>query len=207
MEIKRIVVGVYAVNCYIVYNEEKRGFIVDPGGDSEDIIAFLDKEGIDLEFILLTHGHGDHIGAVGDLQDKYELPIVISEKEVELLGDKLMNLSSSIPPYKGFEFKADRLLKDEEEFDFYGSKLKIMETPGHTIGSICIIMDDVIFSGDTLFKSSVGRSDLPTGSHTDIINSVKKLKNLDGDYRVLPGHGAETTLETERNYNPFMKNN
>lgn len=205
MEIKRIVVGVYAVNCYIAYNEEKKGFIVDPGGSSEDIIKFLEDENITPEFIILTHGHGDHIGAIKDLKDKYELPVYASEKEEELLGDNVMNLSSSIPPFKACEFKADRLLKDEEKLDFHGVELKIMETPGHTAGSICIFMEDVIFSGDTLFKSSVGRSDLATGSPFDMADSMKKLKKVEGEYRVLSGHGAETTLETEKTYNPFMK--
>lgn len=205
MNIKKIVVGVYAVNCYIVYNEENKGFIVDPGGSSEDIIKFLEDEKIIPEFIVLTHGHGDHIGAINDLKEIYNIPIYASEKEVELLADNVMNLSSSIPPYKPFEFKADKLLKDEEILNFYGTDLKIIETPGHTAGSICIIMENVIFSGDTLFKSSVGRSDLPTGNPMDISASMKKLKNLDGDFRVLCGHGAETTLQVERDYNPFMR--
>lgn len=205
MNIKKIVVGVYAVNCYIVYNEENKGFIVDPGGSSEDIIKFLEDEKIIPEFIVLTHGHGDHIGAINDLKEIYNIPIYASEKEVELLADNVMNLSSSIPPYKPFEFKADKLLKDEEILNFYGTDLKIIETPGHTVGSICIIMENVIFSGDTLFKSSVGRSDLPTGNPMDISASMKKLKNLDGDFRVLCGHGAETTLQVERDYNPFMR--
>lgn len=206
MNIKRIVVGVYAVNCYIVYNDNKNGFIVDPGGDSDDIIKFVDKENIKLEFILLTHGHADHIGAVKIIKEKYDLPIYTSINEKDLLEDPILNLSKSIPPFKDIELIADRWLYDEEIIDFYGEKLYIMETPGHTIGSICILMDGVIFSGDTLFRMSIGRSDLPTGSFDEIINSVKKIYNLKKDYRVLPGHGAESNLQFERENNPFMKN-
>ena len=206
MNIKRIVVGVYAVNCYIVYNDNKNGFIVDPGGDSDDIIKFVDKENIKLEFILLTHGHADHIGAVKIIKEKYDLPIYTSINEKDLLEDPFLNLSKSIPPFKDIELIADRWLYDEEIIDFYGEKLYIMETPGHTIGSICILMDGVIFSGDTLFRMSIGRSDLPTGSFDEIINSVKKLYNLKKDYRILPGHGAESNLQFERENNPFMKN-
>lgn len=206
MNIKRIVVGVYAVNCYIVYNDNKNGFIVDPGGDSDDIIKFVDKENIKLEFILLTHGHADHIGAVKIIKEKYDLPIYASIKEKDLLKDPIINLSKSIPPFKDIELIADRWLYDEEVIDFYGEKLYIMETPGHTIGSICICMDGVVFSGDTLFRMSIGRSDLPTGSFDEIINSVKKLYNLKKDYRILPGHGAESNLQFERENNPFMKN-
>jgi hypothetical protein len=206
MNIKRIVVGVYAVNCYIVYNDNKNGFIVDPGGDSDDIIKFVDKENIKLEFILLTHGHADHIGAVKIIKEKYNLSIYASIKEKDLLKDPIINLSKSIPPFKDIELIADRWLYDEEIIDFYGEKLYIMETPGHTNGSICICMDGVVFSGDTLFRMSIGRSDLPTGSFDEIINSVKKLYNLKKDYRILPGHGAESNLQFERENNPFMKN-
>ncbi|EGL38478.1 metallo-beta-lactamase domain protein [Parvimonas sp. oral taxon 110 str. F0139] len=206
MNIKRIVVGVYAVNCYIVYNDNKDGFIVDPGGDSDDIIKFVDEEKINLEFILLTHGHADHIGAAKIIKEKYNLPIYASIKEKELLKDSIINLSKSIPPFKGIELIADKWLYDEEIIDFHGEKLSIMETPGHTVGSICILMDGVLLSGDTLFRMSIGRSDLATGSFDEIINSVKKLYNLKKDYRVLPGHGAESTLQFEKENNPFMKN-
>lgn len=206
MNIKRIVVGVYAVNCYIVYNDNKKGFIVDPGGDSDDIFKFIEEENIDLDFILLTHGHADHIGAVNIIKEKYNLPIYAGIKEKDLLINPTINLSKSIPPFKPIELTADRWLYDGEEIDFYGEKLYIMETPGHTIGSICILMDGVIFSGDTLFRMSIGRSDLPTGSFDEIINSVKKLYDLKKDYRILPGHGAESNLQFERENNPFMKN-
>ena len=206
MNIKRIVVGVYAVNCYIVYNDNKNGFIVDPGGDSDEIIKFVDEEKINLEFILLTHGHADHIGAAKIIKEKYNLPIYASIKEKELLKDSIINLSKSIPPFKGIELIADKWLYDEEIIDFHGEKLSIMETPGHTVGSICILMDSVLLSGDTLFRMSIGRSDLATGSFDEIINSVKKLYNLKKDYRVLPGHGAESTLQFEKENNPFMKN-
>ncbi|WP_311526228.1 MBL fold metallo-hydrolase, partial [uncultured Parvimonas sp.] len=188
MNIKRIVVGVYAVNCYIVYNDDKKGFIIDPGGDSDDIFKFVDEEKIDLEFILLTHGHGDHIGAVKLVKEKYDLPIYASIKEKNLLKDPIVNLSKSIPPFKQIELVADKWLSDEEIIDFYGESLEIIETPGHTVGSICILMGDVMFSGDTLFRMSIGRSDLATGSFEEIHNSIKKLYSLKKDYRVLLGH-------------------
>lgn len=206
MNIKRIVVGVYAVNCYIVYDDNKNGFIVDPGGDSDDIIKFIDEENIKLEFILLTHGHADHIGAAKIIKEKYSLPIYASIKEKDLLKDPIINLSKSIPPFKEIELVADKWLYEGEIIDFHGEKLSIMETPGHTVGSLCILIDGVIFSGDTLFRMSIGRSDLPTGSFDEIINSVKKICNLKKDYRVLPGHGAESNLQFEKENNPFIKN-
>ena len=206
MNIKRVVAGVYAVNCYIVSNDNKKGFIIDPGGDSDDIIKFIDEENVNLEFILLTHGHGDHIGAVSIIKEKYKLPLYVSVKEKDLLKDPVANLSKSIPPFREIELVADKWLYDGEVIDFYGEKLYIMETPGHTVGSICILMGNVMFSGDTLFRMSIGRSDLPTGSFDEIINSIKKLYDLKKDYRVLPGHGAESNLRFEKENNPFMKN-
>ena len=206
MNIKRIVVGVYAVNCYIVNNNKKKGFIVDPGGDSDDIFKFIEEENIDLDFILLTHGHGDHIGAVNIIKEKFNIPIYASIKEKDLLKDPIINLSKSIPPFKQIELIADKWLSDEEIIDFYGESLEIIETPGHTVGSICILMGDVMFSGDTLFRMSIGRSDLATGSFEEIHNSMKKLYSLKKDYRVLPGHGAESNLDFEKENNPFMKN-
>lgn len=206
MNIKRIVVGVYAVNCYIVYNDEKKGFIVDPGGDYDDIINFINSENIELEFILLTHGHGDHIGAVKKLKENLNLEIYACEKEKNLLEDSIINLSKSIPPFKPIKLISDIWLKDGDKINFHGIELNVIETPGHTEGSICILMGNTMFTGDTLFKMSVGRSDLPTGSCDEIINSVKKLYFYDDEIRILPGHGAESLLKFEKENNPFMKN-
>lgn len=206
MNIKRIVTGVYACNCYVVYNNEKNGFIIDPGGDYDDILKFITDEKINLEFILLTHGHADHIGAVKNLLNDFNLPIYACEDEKNLLSDPISNLSKSIPPFKPIELHQDVLLKDEEEILFYDTKLKIIKTPGHTEGSICIIMDKTMFTGDTLFRMSIGRSDMPSGSYEKIIKSIKKLYSLDDDLRVLPGHGAESVLKFEKENNPFMKN-
>lgn len=206
MNIKRIVAGAYAVNCYIVYNDDKKGFIIDPGGDYDDILKFIKQENITLEFILLTHGHGDHIGAVNNLISDFNIPLYACEKEKSLLNDPIINLSKSIPPFKPIQLVADNWIKDSDIINFYDLKLKIIETPGHTVGSICILVGSTMFTGDTLFRMSIGRSDLPTGSYDDIINSVKKLYNYDDNIRVLPGHGPETILKFEKENNPFMKN-
>lgn len=206
MNIKRIVVGAYAVNCYIVYTDEKKGFIIDPGGDYDDILKFIKEEDILLEFILLTHGHGDHIGAVKNLINDFNLPLYVCEKEKSLLNDPIINLSKSIPPFKPIQLVADVWLKDEEIIDFHGTKLKIIYTPGHTVGSICIVMDKNIFTGDTLFRMSIGRSDFYTGNYDEIMKSIKKLYTYDDDLRVLPGHGSESVLKFEKEHNPFMKN-
>lgn len=206
MNIKRIVAGAYAVNCYIVYNDDKKGFIIDPGGDYDDILKFIKQENITLEFILLTHGHGDHIGAVNNLISDFNIPLYACEKEKSLLNDPIINLSKSIPPFKPIQLVADNWIKDSDIINFYDLKLKIIETPGHTVGSICILVGSTMFTGDTLFRMSIGRSDLPTGSYDEIINSVKKLYNYDDNIRVLPGHGPETILKFEKENNPFMKN-
>lgn len=206
MKIKRIVVGVYAVNCYIVYNDEKKGFIVDPGGDYDDICKFIEQENITLEFILLTHGHADHIGAVKFLKENFNLPIYVSERERNLLKNPVINLSTTIPPFKKLQLNADVYLKDGDNINFYGENLTVMETPGHTDGSICVLMNDVIFTGDTLFRMSIGRSDLAMGNYEDIMLSLKKIYKIEGEYKILPGHGAESSLTFEKENNPFMKN-
>lgn len=206
MNIKRIVAGVYAVNCYIVYNDDKKGFIIDPGGDYDEILKFIKEENISLEFILLTHGHGDHIGAVNNLISDFKIPLYACEKEKDLLNDPIVNLSKSIPPFKPIQLVADNWIKDSDIINFNDLKLKIIETPGHTVGSICILIGSTMFTGDTLFRMSIGRSDLPTGSYDEIINSIKKLYNYDDNIRILPGHGAETILKFEKENNPFMKN-
>ena len=205
MKIKRIVVGVYSVNCYIVYNSNGDGFIVDPGGDFDDITKFITENNITPKFILLTHGHRDHIGAVNQVKELYNIPVFAPLKEKELLMDSTINLSKSIPPFKPIRLSADRWLNDGEEIDFYENKMKIIDTPGHTSGSISILMDDVIFTGDTLFNMSIGRTDLPTGSIEDMQNSLKKLYKLNDDLKVLPGHGAESIMKYEKENNPFLK--
>ena len=199
------VVGMIATNCYLIEDEATGAMaVIDPGDRSEAIIGEIDRRGGKLDYILLTHGHYDHILGVAELCERYHPIVCACEKEVRLIEQPSLNLSAnhglSVKP-----FTVDRPLKDGEIIELGESKITFMLTPGHTAGSGCYIADDTIFSGDTLFCTSIGRTDFPTSSLSDMMRSVRKLRDLEGDYRVLPGHDMFTTLSQERKYNPYMR--
>lgn len=190
--------------CYLADEETGKSAVVDPGDKSEKLISLIEGNGSALEYVILTHAHYDHIGYAKQLADKFGARIVIGRLENPHLSDSTVNCTV----FHGIElepFSADILLSDGEDFTLGATKIKYISTPGHTKGGGCYIFDDTIIAGDTLFCESYGRTDLPTGSDGDMVNSLRKLKNLQGDYRVIPGHGALTTLEHERKYNPLMR--
>ena len=193
MNIKRIIVGPLATNCYVVA-QGKKAFIVDPGGDADVISQYLKEKNLAVEFIVNTHDHVDHIFA------DYELgyPVYIHELDAPGLQEVSKNHSRLI--LGDFQpCKPARLLKDNDRIHFEDMMITVLHTPGHSPGGICLFMDSVLFSGDTLFKDGVGRTDLPLGSRTAIFNSIKnKLLTLDDATKVYPGHGPATTIGDER---------
>ncbi len=199
------IVGMIQTNCYLIEDEAtgKLAF-VDPGDRSEAIIAEIDRRGGRLDYILLTHGHYDHILGVAELKERYGAVICASEKELPLIAEPSWNLSKnhglSVKP-----FTVDRPLKDGETIELGESVITFILTSGHTMGSGCYIVDDALFSGDTLFCTGIGRTDFPTSSMMDMMNSIRRLRDLDGDYRVFPGHDMFSTLSQERKYNPYMQ--
>ena len=202
MEIKVITLGHIAVNCYMILTN-KTAIVIDPGFESQVVEDFLldnaDKE----RLILLTHAHFDHIGGAVSLRDNTDTEIAIGEKENFALSDGDVNLSNRFHAHLE-PFSADILLKDQEEFAIGDIKIKVINTPGHTVGSVCFLIDDILFSGDTLFNMSVGRTDFPGGDFTVLKNSIKKLFELNDDTTVLSGHGEPTTILHEKQYNPFL---
>jgi len=206
MLLERIAVGVYAVNCYILSCENtKKTVIIDPGGDAEDLIKYLNKNELDLSFILLTHAHGDHIGGIPGIRNEKNVPVLVHEMDSEMLQNKAKNLSNLISGHP-VEVVSERLLKNGDVIELGELKLEIIHTPGHTLGSISIKVDDMIFTGDTLFASSIGRTDLEGGSFEQIIKSIKeKLLVYEDNIHVLPGHGSSSTIGKERNTNPFLR--
>ena len=205
IKINCYVVGMIATNCYLIEDEATGATaVIDPGDRSEELIAELDSRGGKLDYILLTHGHYDHIIGVAWLCDRYHPTVCAAEAEMELLQKGLYNLSS-VHNIRINSFNVDRQLKDGDVIMLGESEIKFISTPGHTAGSGCYIVDDCIFSGDTIFCESIGRTDFPTSSMRSMMKSVERIKNLEGDYAIYPGHEMFTTLEHERKYNPFMQ--
>jgi len=199
--INTIVVGPLESNCYLAGDEETREiFVIDPGGDYDRIKDVIDKNGLIPKAVINTHGHGDHIGA----DREFGIPVWIHRLDADFLIDPYKNLSGAL----GFFLKtkpASRLLEDADILDIGKYSLEVIHTPGHTPGSICLKGTGVIFTGDTLFREGIGRTDFQYGSEDDIAHSIRqKLFKLQDDYIVYPGHGPSSTIGNEKNNNPFM---
>ena len=205
MKIERLTVGVYAANCYIVYCEDtKEGIVIDPGDEGDRILKRVEELNLDVKYIILTHGHGDHIGGLKEVKKGTQASILIHEGDRELLNDGTKNLSS-VMATGSVQLEADRFVKDGEELSFGNYSAKIIHTPGHTPGGISINIDGSLFTGDTLFAGSIGRTDFPGGSYEQIINSIKeKLVPFSDDIIVYPGHGPSSTIGREKVSNPFI---
>ncbi len=206
MILKKIAVGVYAANCYILADEEAmEGIVVDPGGDADKIYKLVNSLGIQVKQIVLTHGHHDHLGGAEGLKELTKAPIAIHKKDAEMTEDPEKNLSVMMYGPDS-SFKSDILLKDGDMIEFGAMKMKVIHTPGHTFGGICLFGEGILISGDTLFQQSIGRSDLYGGDQDTLIKSIKnKLMILDETVTVYPGHGPESTIAIEKKGNPFLR--
>lgn len=199
MDIKTMPVGIYGANCYLLI-EENQCAIIDPGADPEDIINEIGKLNVEPKFILLTHGHMDHVGAVEKIKETYDIPFYINKKDEELIKNKEY-IFGSFGKYQN----ADKYLEEGNEFSLGNLTIKAIETPGHSLGGMCFLVNDVIFTGDTLFRESIGRSDFVGGDHNELINSIQnKIMTLDSNIKVLPGHGPQSTIGFEKENNPFF---
>lgn len=206
MKIERYLLGMFQTNCYIIENEAlQESIIVDPAIAPLELTEAINKSGITPKAILLTHGHLDHIMGVKELVQAYNIPVYAYSKEKQLLENPEMNLSAK----QGEEFTYyDALYVEHEEYlQLAGFDVKVIATPGHTVGGCCyyIEKEHVLFSGDTLFLGTVGRSDLPTGDGKLLIRSIKEtILKLPEDTVVYPGHGEATTIGKEKNENPYL---
>ena len=195
LNIRTLPLGAYQTNCYLVWDEQSPSCVViDPGYEANTVLAEVKALGKEIAAILLTHGHFDHVGAVRELAMDVGCPVYLHEADL------------SMPP----QMTAGPLYYTNTygEGDFVelaGLSFKVLHTPGHTPGSVCLQCENAIFSGDTLFWGSCGRTDLPGGSWATIRVSLKRLADLSGDYDVYPGHGDATKLSFERNFNPYMR--
>lgn len=206
MFIERIPAGVYAVNCYVFADDKTdQAIVVDPGGDVDKIIEVLENKDLKLNYIILTHGHGDHIGGVEELKEKTAAPIYIHKDDAYMLRDANVNHSTSIVGSK-VEIEPDHLLEDGDVLNLGELKLNFIHTPGHTKGGMCIAVENALFTGDTLFANSIGRTDLEGGNQEELIDSIKnKLFVLNEELTVFPGHGPASTLRIEKATNPYIR--
>jgi len=199
--LKRFVVGLLETNCYLVADAlTKEACLIDPGSGPYPIKSFINKEGLDLKFIINTHGHGDHIGA----NAFFGVPIFIHKLDKDFLTDPGRNMSrlfmaGIVSP------GAEKLLEEGDTLSLGGLELKVLHTPGHTPGSVSLIMDGAVFTGDALFAGSIGRTDFEYGDQDQLIRSItQKLLTLKDDTIIYPGHGEPSTIGEEKKSNPFF---
>ncbi len=206
LKLERKVIGMVSTNVYLaVHRETMEAFLVDPADGADLIKEWIQKAGVTLKAILLTHGHFDHIGAAAQLRAELQAPIYAMQAEKTLLEDPNLNVSANWR--RSLSVKGDRFLTDGEQITVAGFEITAYHTPGHTKGSACYYLpsEQILFSGDTIFCESIGRSDLPTGNGAELLRSARKiLELLPEDTAIYPGHDEETSVAHERRYNPFL---
>ena len=199
MQVKVLQVGPIGTNCYLLEDEKAHvAAVIDPGDEAGRILQVIKDDGMDVKYILLTHGHYDHTTAVPELHQALpQAEIYIHKADANGAGSRLFPLAGQIPDLKFYD-EGDALTLGE-------LTIQVLHTPGHSKGSVTLKVGDVLFCGDTLFAGSCGRTDLAGGSYAEIMASLKKLGQLPGDYHVCPGHDVTSTLERERRSNPFLR--
>jgi glyoxylase-like metal-dependent hydrolase (beta-lactamase superfamily II) len=201
-----LIVSELQINCYLLgCRDTREAAIIDPGGDSELIIDKVAERQAIVKMILLTHGHFDHIGALDKIRKEYRCPVLIHSADANALTNPMINLSA-LTGNGIVSSEAEQLLKDGDRIQLGKLTLEVLHTPGHTRGGVCFKYDGLLFCGDTLFNSGIGRTDLPGGNITQLEQSIReKLFALPDDTLVLPGHGEPTSIGLEKTVNPFVR--
>lgn len=200
-----VVSGSFQVNCYLVYDtNSKKAIIIDPGEQAQKVINKIETLNLKPELLINTHGHFDHIFSDDIIREKYNIPLAIFKDDTEMLSDSNLNFSQYMD--KAITIKQADIIFDKEEIkETSFCKYKVVHTPGHSKGSICILTGNICFSGDTVFRNSIGRTDLTGGNYDELIQSLQKIKKFPKDIIIYPGHGPVTTLKDELNNNPYFK--
>lgn len=203
LKVHAMALGDFQTNCYIIHDETSKGCcVIDPGYEAEIILDKLSYLGLTLEAVLLTHGHFDHVGAVEEIVKTTGCRLWMHEGDYTQFHSPE---SSYFYPIHDCTFTSVCFCEECEVIEAGGLTFHVMETPGHTWGSVCFLSGNAIFSGDTLFAGSCGRTDLPGGDWATIHTSLKRLSEMENDYTVYPGHGESTTLAAEKQYNPYLR--
>ena len=203
MDYRRFIMGELETNCYLVWSGKAAG-VIDPAGPVDQLVGFIDQTGLELKWIINTHGHGDHIGGNGPLQERYGAPILIHAADRPMLLSAAANLSAFFGPGV-VSPDAAKTLEDRETVPLGEESLEVLATPGHSPGSICLYKPGLLFSGDTLFRESIGRTDFPGGDSRVLLAGIRdRLLGLPAETVVLPGHGGPTTIGHEQLNNAFL---
>lgn len=203
LQIETLAVGPLEENTYLLIGEQGC-IIVDPGEEAGRIAARIEELGKKPVYILLTHGHFDHIGAAKELRERYGCPVAIGERDAEMLQDPMKSQAGQSHAEK-YRFSADRLLREGDTFEEAGLKIAVLETPGHTLGSVSYLCEDNLFCGDVLFRGDAGRTDLYGGDYQTLLETLRALALLPEDTAVYPGHGALTSIKREKMMNPVVR--
>lgn len=205
MRIFKFTVGAMGTNSYILLDDKtKKAALIDPGDEPDRLISALKTKDASLSYIILTHGHFDHIMALGRIKEKTGAPILIHRDDAVMLEDRALSLLDRFGNSDIEVPRADRFLSDGEIISLGDSEIKVIHTPGHTPGSVCLLIGDELMSGDTLFRESIGRYDFPGGDYGAIITSLEKIVSLGVKGKIYPGHGMSTTLEHELDFNTYL---
>lgn len=199
MKIDTMTVGPIMTNCYLLQDENAAVCaLIDPGDDAKQVETMVDNSGCTLQYILLTHGHFDHCSAVRPLLEKYDVPVYIHRADAtDRQGHDLM--------FQRVDEQHQRYYDEGDELPLGELTIRVMHTPGHSKGSVCLVVNDVIFAGDTLFRASCGRTDFPGGDYREMLLSLARLGRMEGNFHVYSGHESDTELDYERRVNPYMK--